>query len=317
MHALFHARFPFPVDGWLLLLLAALLLSAAFSAWADDITVVDDRGRHITLPRAPQRIVSLLPSSTETVCALGACDRLVGVDRFSDWPAAVRTLPQVGDLEDARLERIVALRPDLVLAGAFARATDRLESLGIPVLVVEAHRLDDISRVLAVIATALGTPAEGHRLWLSLDEQIEHAAARIDPAWHRARVYFEVAPGPFAASELSYIGQLIARLGFDNIVPASSGAFPKINPEFVVRANPDLIIAAERDFRTMTTRPGWQQLDALRHQRACRYDEEFFDALLRPGPRIGEAADAVVTCVAALDPGPGNGFVAHRQRVDR
>ena len=292
--------------AWLPLLLAALLVLPAFSAWAGKLAVVDDRGRHITLTQVPQRIVSLLPSSSEAVCALGACDRLVGVDRFSDWPPEVRTLPQVGDLEDARLERIVALRPDLVLAGAFARASDRLESLDIPVLVVEAHRLDDIGRVLTVIATALGVPDQGERLWQSLNERIDRAAAEVPPAWHGARVYFEVAPGPFAASDASYIGQLISRLGLVNVVPASYGAFPKINPEFVVRAQPDLIIASQRDFRTMPARPGWDQLDALRHRRVCRYDENFFDALLRPGPRIGEAADAIVTCLVTLDSGsPG------------
>lgn len=303
--------------AWLAPLLAALLLLPAFSARAGNLAVVDDRGRHLTLTQPPQRIVSLLPSSTEAVCALGACDRLVGVDRFSDWPPEVRTLPQVGDLEDARLERIVALRPDLVLAGAFARASDRLESLGIPVLVVEAHRLDDIGRVLTVIAAALGVPDQGEHLWRLLDGRIGRAAAEVPPAWHGARVYFEVAPGPFAASDASYIGQLIARLGLENIVPASYGAFPKINPEFVVRARPDLIIASQRDFRTMPTRPGWEQLDALRHQRVCRYGEDFFDTLLRPGPRIGEAADAIVACLAALDPGPPGAVPEARPRENR
>lgn len=293
-----------------------LLLLPALSARADSITVVDDRGQSVTLPKPPRRIVSLLPSSTEAVCALGACDRLVGVDRFSDWPPRVGTLPQVGDLEDARLERIVALQPDLVLAGAFARASDRLESLGIPVLVVEAHQLEEIGQVLTTIATALGTPDAGRRLWWSLNERIDQAVARVDPGWHGARVYFEVSPGPFAASKASYIGQLIARLGLDNIIPASFGTFPKINPEFVVRADPDLIIAARRDFPAMSARPGWQQLEALRRQRVCRYDADFFDALLRPGPRIGDAADAIVACLAALDGGPPRA-AADERRIGR
>jgi len=90
-------------------------------------TVTDDRGRSLTLPRPPLRVVSLLPSLTETVCALQACARLVGIDRHSDWPAAVRNLPRLGGLEDTQIERIVALKPDLVLAAVSSRAVDRLE----------------------------------------------------------------------------------------------------------------------------------------------------------------------------------------------
>ena len=93
------------------LVLAAVLWAATAAA---QVTVTDDRGHRITLARPAQRIVSLLPSLTETVCALQACARLVGVDRFSNWPAQVQRLPQLGALEDTQIERLVALKPDRV-----------------------------------------------------------------------------------------------------------------------------------------------------------------------------------------------------------
>jgi iron complex transport system substrate-binding protein len=94
---------------WLLIVLWSLALHA------QALQVTDDRGVAVDLPQAPQRIVSLLPSLTEMVCELGACDRLVGVDNYSNWPASVHKLPRVGGLEDANIEFIVSLRPDVVL----------------------------------------------------------------------------------------------------------------------------------------------------------------------------------------------------------
>ena len=106
---------------------AALLGRPAFG----QLELRDDRGVAVKLDRSPQRIVSLLPSLTETICALGACDRLVGTDRFSNWPDSVTKLPKLGGIEDAQIERIVVLKPEVVLAWTSARVTDRLESLGI------------------------------------------------------------------------------------------------------------------------------------------------------------------------------------------
>lgn len=265
------------------------------------ITVTDDRGRAVMLAQPPMRIVSLLPSATETVCALQACERLVGVDRFSDWPQQVLSLPRVGGLEDANLERIVALKPDLVLAGPFARATERLETLGIAVLVLEAKEISEIPRVLEATARALGLPGAGETLWQRVDARIDAAAARVPPRMRGQRVYFEVATGPFAAGESSFVGQTLERLALRNIVPAAHGAFPKMNPEFVVRAQPDLVMASERNFATMAGRPGWKSLEALRNERQCVFTEEFFPVLLHPGPRLGEAAEAIADCLVRLD----------------
>jgi iron complex transport system substrate-binding protein len=292
-----------PAAGRLLVAAAALLASAAaLPASAAAIAVVDDRGRRIELPAPARRIVSLLPSNTEAVCALDACDRLVGVDRYSGWPERVAALPRLGGLEDTPIERIVALRPDLVLAPASSRAIDRLESLGVRVLALEPRGLDDTHRVLRAIAATLGRPDAGDALWARTLAQIDAAGARL-PAWLRgAAVYVEVSEAPHAASAGSFVGETLARMGLRSVVPASLGPFPQLNPEFVVRAAPTVIVATERGLAAMAARPGWGTLAALREQRGCGLPPAQWDTWVRPGPRLGEAAQALADCLVGLPP---------------
>lgn len=276
----------------------ALLLACGVARAA--ISVTDDRGRTVELRAPPARIVTLLPSLTETVCALQACERLVGTDRFSNWPVRVNTLPKLGGLEDAQLERIVALKPDLVLAASSARVIDRLEALGVKVLALEPKSLADTRRVIDKVAAAIGAPEASAMLWQQIDQRIGAAAARVPKALHGARVYFEVAAAPYAAGESSFIGETLARLGLGNAVPASLGPFPKLNPEYVVRAQPDIVMASERNLAEMPRRPGWSALRALRERRQCGFATERYEILIRPGPRLGEAAELMADCLARL-----------------
>ena len=280
-------------------LLATLSLVASLAAPAQT-TVVDDRGRSLTLARAPLRIVSLMPSLTEVVCALQACDRLVGTDRFSNWPEAVRTLPKLGGLEDAQIERIVALKPDLVLLTVSARATDRLEALGLPVLALEPRNWAETRHTVQRLAQVLGLPDAGTALLARTEARIEAAALRVPAAWRGRPVYFEVAAAPYAAGEASFIGELLMRLGLANVVPAALGAFPQLNPEFVIRAQPALVMASATALAEMPSRPGWRSLVALQRRQTCGFAPAPFDTLVRPGPRLADAAEAIADCLAAL-----------------
>lgn len=281
-------------------MLCSLWLAA--SAIAAPLRIVDDRGRSVEIARPPQRIVSLLPSLTETVCALGACDRLVGIDRFSNWPAQVASLPRLGGLEDAQVERIVMLKPDLVLAAESARVIDRLESLGLTVVALQPTDFAGARRMLDRIAALLGRPGEGEVLWQRTIARVDAAAAQLPAAWRGRRAYVEVGAGPYAAGGGSFVGELLARLQIGNIVPASLGPFPKLNPEFVVRAQPDVVIASSASLAEMDRRPGWSRLRALAARRQCGFAPEGMDVLVRAGPRLGEAAEAIVQCLAAFAP---------------
>lgn len=282
--------------AWCLLLACCHVAGAAPTA----VGIVDDRGRRIELPAPPQRVVSLLPSLTETVCALQACARLVGVDRFSNHPARVQTLPKLGGLEDTQIERIVALKADVVLVAGASRAIDRLEALGQRVVVLEPRSLRDTQRVVLAMAQLLGDAPAGPVLWQHIESRLAAAAARVPPVLRGSTVYFEVASTPYAAGEVSFIGETLARLGLVNVVPASLGPFPQLNPEFVLRAQPQLVMASANAITGMPQRPGWQGLHALQRGMQCGFGAVALDALLRAGPRLAEGAEAVVDCLQTL-----------------
>ena len=283
----------------LLVTLAALLVGTALHA----AQVTDDRGVTVTLPAAPQRIVSILPSLTETVCELGHCARLVGVDRYSDYPASVRKLPQLGGGMDPNVEAIVALRPDVVLMAKSSRVGPRLESLGIKVVALEPKSHADVQRVMLKLGQLLEV-SDAQRIWRAIDAGVSAAAQSIPANLRGAKVYFEVNQGPYAAGELSFIGETLTRLGAKNIVPAKLGPFPKLNPEYIVRANPDLIMIGQRSADGLQQRPGWQSIRALRENRLCIFPTEESNVLVRPGPRMAEGARLMAKCLVDKAPKP-------------
>jgi iron complex transport system substrate-binding protein len=282
----------------------AALLAAVLAApvAAEPITLRDDAGNTVTLARPAERVVTLVPSLTETVCALQACERLVGVDRHSDWPAAVKTLPQLGGLEDTQIERLVALNPDLVLVARSSRALQRLRVLGLPVLALEPQNAADTARVIATVAAALGRSEAGAQLQQRLQQRVAAAAARVPVGWRGRALYVEVASTPYAAGEASFVGETIRALGLGNIVPASMGPFPQLNPEFVLRAQPALLVLPRRVADELPRRPGWARLQAVAAGRICSLAADPWNALVRPGPRAADAAEALVDCLLRLPP---------------
>lgn len=275
---------------------AVVISLLAGSCGVNALQVTDDRGVVVTLAQAPQRIVSLLPSLTETVCELGQCQRLVGVDRYSNHPASVQKLPQVGGGLDPNIEAIVALKPDVVLMATSSRAADRLQSLGIKVVSLEPKSHADVKRVLEKVGQVLAV-ADAQRVWRVVDAGVQAAAQSLPASVKSTKVYFEVNRAPYAAGESSFIGETLTRLGARNIVPASLGPFPKLNPEFVVRANPDVIMVGDRNFAGMEGRPGWSGIRAIQRKRVCVFTPEQSDVLVRPGPRMAEGARIMAQCL--------------------
>lgn len=288
----------------LVMLVFAFAFTFGLAGVARALQVTDDRGVTVTLPAAPQRIVSLLPSLTETVCELGQCQRLVGVDRYSNFPASVQKLPQVGGGLDPNIEMIVALKPDVVLMATSSRAGERLQALGIKVVALEPKRHADVQRVMLKLGQLLDVP-DAARIWRAIDVGVSAAAQSLPVSVRNVKVYFEVNQGPYAAGESSFIGETLTRLGAKNIVPAKLGPFPKLNPEYIVRANPDLIMIGQRSAGGLTARPGWQSIRALREQRVCIFPPDEADMLVRPGPRMAEGARLMAQCLLKNAPAPG------------
>ena len=285
-------------------LYAVLLCCASWVATTvQALQVTDDRGVTISLAAAPQRIVSLLPSLTETVCELGHCERLVGVDRYSNHPASLQKLPQLGGGVDPNIEAVVALRPDVVLLAKSSRAAERLESLGLKVMALEPKTHADVQRVMLKLGQLLEVP-DAPRIWRAIDAGVSAAAQSMPAGLQTTRVYFEVNQGPYAAGESSFIGETLVRLGVKNIVPARFGPFPKLNPEFIVRANPDVILIGQRSVDGLASRPGWHSIRALREGRVCIFPAAQADVLVRPGPRMAEGARLMAQCLGDKAPKP-------------
>lgn len=249
------------------------------------------------LADVPARIVSVYPSLTEMVCQLGHCQRLVGVDRYSNFPQSVQGLPRVGGGLDPSVESIVALRPDIVLLATSSPVASRLESLGLKVLALEPRRYADVRRVMEQLGRVLAAEPQARQLWATIEAGVAAAARSLPASAHGKRVYFEVNAAPYAASESSFIGETLHRLGLRNIVPAHLGTFPRINPEFVVRADPDLIMVGDASFSGLAQRPGWAGMRAIAGNRVCVFDPQLSDVMVRAGPRIAEAARAMADCV--------------------
>ncbi len=267
-------------------------------AWA-AVNISDDKGRQVSIAQAPKRIVSLLPSLTETVCALGRCQDLVGVDRYSNFPQAVRKLPQLGGGLDPQIEAIFALKPDLVLAASSSPGTERLAALGLTVLQLEPKDQADAVRVIRTLAQALYV-ADPEPVIRQIDLEFAQAQALMPAGARGKKMYFEVGTGPYAAGASSFIGQTISQLGLVNIVGPELGPFPKINPELVVRAQPDVVVVADSSFSALAQRPGWGMVRALKDHKVCTFSQADGDLLVRAGPRMGQGALLLARCLQRL-----------------
>jgi iron complex transport system substrate-binding protein len=265
---------------------------------AAPYSVRDMAGNSVDFARPPQRIVTLLPSLAETVCALGACSKIVGTDRYTTWPDALQKVSKVGGGLDPNIEAIVAFKPDVVLASSASRASARLRALGVRVVVLEPRTHAETLQVLQILGQVLGLPPSAAQgVWQTIQTEIQTAAATLPAPLKGKRVYFEVNRGPYAAGETSFIGETISALGLKNVVGKDLGPFPKLNPEFVVRQNPDFIMAGDRSAPEMMLYPGWKTLGAVQAGRVCLFSPEQADILIHPGPRLGQAAQLLSDCV--------------------
>jgi len=272
------------------------LLGFSLAIFAAPVSVADDRGVVVMVDKPPQRVVSLLPSLTESVCALGKCSTLVGIDRFSNWPKSIQDLPKLGGMGDINIERITQLKPDVVLLEKASPVIARLNGLGIKTFAFDIKSMGDEQRALQKLDGILGT-SESTRIWSQIQQEITRANKQLSTKGGNISVYFEVNPAPFAAGSTSFIGEILTQLNLVNIIPKSLGPFPKINPEFVVQAKPDVILLTGSTIIDIQKRPGWNSIPAVKKNRICSFNADQNDVLVRPGPRMGEAALLISQCI--------------------
>jgi iron complex transport system substrate-binding protein len=275
---------------------ALFLLGFSLAVFSTPMLVTDDRGVVVAFDHPPQRVISLLPSLTESICALGKCGALVGVDRFSNWPKSIQDLPKLGGMGDVNIERIVQLKPDVVVLEKASPVISRLNGLGIKTFASDVKSMGDEERTLKNLDAIFGT-AESGRVWNQIQQQVMRANRQLSLLHKNIHVYFEVNPTPFAAGRTSFIGEILSNLDLINIIPDSLGPFPKINPEFVVQVKPEIILLTGSTVADIQKRPGWSSIPAVSKNRICVFTAEQNDVLVRPGPRMGEAALIISQCI--------------------
>lgn len=281
-----------------------LVVLAGYALAAQPIVLTDAGHRELRFAQPPMRIVSLLPSLTESVCELGECARLIATDSFSNWPESVQGLPKAGGLEDVEVEQVVQAKPDVVLLAHAPRVLDRLRSLGVVTFEFDSDTYPDIARNITTLGMLLGVPDRAKALNARIEQSVAEIAAQTrEKLGGRAPlVYYEVDSGPYGAGPESFIGEELKRLGARNILTPDLGPFPKLNPEYVVRANPDVILISPNESRDLAQRPGWREIRAVREQRICSISAEVRDTVVRPGPRIVTGLQALADCLIRVSP---------------
>jgi len=265
----------------IVVLCSCLALTAP--ALPSPATVTDALGRRVAVPPAASRIVSVTPSVTEVLFALGLGARVVGVSSADDYPAEdLREKPRVGDVV-LDVERIVRLRPDLVLGMASLQRAqlERLIAAGLPVVAVDAATLPDVYRQIEFIGRLTGTDEAAARVLSGLRAR-EDAVRRALQGRPARRVYVEIWPEPLiAAGGGTFMDDLVRRAGGRNVFGGLSG-FPQVSAEAVITANPEIVILTHPQGRPVSGRPGWQGIAAVRSSRVAQVDGSL---LSRPGPR--------------------------------
>jgi len=282
--------------AWALAGAALALLSAALAA--APVSVVDDSGTRIDLLQPARRVIALSPALTELAFAAGGGDRLVGIDTASDYPAASRSVPRVGNAAGIDLERIIALRPDLVLAWFSGnKPTDvaRLRQLSIPVFLSEPRTLDDVPRSLRVMGMLLGSESAASAQAIAFDRRA--AALRAGYAELRAvSVFVEIWHQPLMTVNGKHlVSDVLRACGARNIFAELQALAGPVSLERLLASNPDAILSATGFEEDVALWQRLRSLGAVRNAHVLKVDP---DHLTRATPRILDAVEQICEWLA-------------------
>ncbi|MFI6597122.1 ABC transporter substrate-binding protein [Nonomuraea sp. NPDC050536] len=259
------------------------------------VTIEAGNGK-ITIPKKPQRIVSLSPTHTETLFAIGAGPQVVAVDALSNYPADAPKSDLSG--YKPNVEAIVAKKPDLVIVSDdINKVVIELGKLNVPVLLEPAAtKLDDAYQEIAELGAATGNKAKADEVVAGMKSELGKLAANAPQK--KLTYYHEIDQTPYGATSSTFIGQIYAMFGLTNVAdkaPEAAGGYPKLSAEFIAQADPDLIFLADvkccqQSKDTLAKRPGWKSLSAIKNGQVIELDD---DIASRWGPRIVDLAKVV------------------------
>jgi iron complex transport system substrate-binding protein len=283
------------ISTFLFFILNLSLLLVSSNAVNYPLTIIDITETAVTIPQEPQRIISIAPSNTEILFALGLEDKIVGITNYCNFPEGTKNIEKIGETFPLNLEKIVSLKPDLILAYAGQlNEIPRLRELGLKVIVIEPLNLQETLKSIQMVATVGGIPEKGNTLVKNLSQRIDQIKTEVSnleitkkPKVFIGGIYETI----WTPGEGTLFNELISLAGGINIAAGFSG-WTKINPEFIVKEDPDIIIIPigamnpgdELKIKeNIYQRPGWSNLSAIKNQKIFIVNEDLF---FRPGPRI-------------------------------
>lgn len=278
------------------LLLCAAWCIAMHAEVNASISVVDDAGNSVVLQHPAERIVTLAPHLTEMVFAVGAGDHIVGTVTHSDFPSEAQRIPLIGDNLHIDLERVVAMKPDLLvvwLHGSATRQLDALRALGIPLFYSEPHDLSQISDTLIRLGHLAGTDIQAQKMADTMRQQLNNLSAHYA---HRqnVRVFYQVWDKPlYTLNGKHYVSDVISLCGGTNIFADLATTAPVVSAEAVLQENPEAIITGDLRKQEESGLNIWKpyaRMVAVQRDNLFAFDA---DLLVRPGPRIVSGATAV------------------------
>jgi iron complex transport system substrate-binding protein len=273
------------------------------TATAFPVTITAANGK-VTVPKRPTRIVSISPTATESLFAIGAGGQVIAVDDQSDYPKSTPKTALSGFTPN--VEAIAAYRPDLVIVAYDPKdLVAALTKLGIPVVLHKpSTTIPGAYQQIRQLGTVTGHAARAAALVQRMKKQIAGIVARRRAAAAGASVYHELDQSFFSATSKTFVGRVYALFGLENIADAAPGGsdYPQLSPEYIVVANPDLVVLADsvccgQSLQTVAARPGWSGIKAVRSQSVLRIDDSIAS---RWGPRLVNFVRAVGTALGRL-----------------
>jgi iron complex transport system substrate-binding protein len=259
-------------------------------------TVTDSSNTKVTISEAPKRIVSLSPAATEILFAIGAGDRVVGTDSFSDYPDAATKTAKL-DYSKPDPEAALALDPDLVImATRQEEQVQQFRDLHMNVLYIEeAETVDGVYDSIEMFGDISGHTSEADSLVAGIRQRIAAVTSKLTDVTDGPRVFYEVTNDLYTASPDTFIGSMLTMLKAKNIAEGATTQFPQLTAEAVISADPQVVLLADAKFtnetaETVAARPGWAKVAAVKDRRIYPIDD---DIASRPGPRIVDAIEAI------------------------
>lgn len=268
---------------------------------AFPLTVIDDAGRTVRFDKPPQRIISLSPGYTETLFALGAGERVVGVDAYSDYPAEAASRPKIGGAHSHNLEQMISLKPDLIVSLVeYNDVLDSLAARGISSLKLFPDDFEGVLHSILVLGKVTGTESRAQAINASMKERVERVRARVRDL-PQPRVFFELdgtdPSRPFTVGPRSFIGDMIRVAGGRNIAEAIKTSSSQMSVEAIVAADPKIVVLGDtrnpinpQTREDVHRRAGWSAISAVRRDAIYPVDNAFF---FRPGPRVVDGIETL------------------------